>query len=101
VDPSFQLAYSALAKTVAGLPGSSTLLFPTMPCSSTPPGSPATLPCRLPTVAFQEYEPVGPRIVRSHEAQSLHLRYGLIVALPTLSLLRYRCKPKARFPVDG
>jgi hypothetical protein len=35
----------------------------------------------------------------SHEAQSLHLRYGLSVALPTLSSCRYLHQPKARFPV--
>jgi hypothetical protein len=34
-----------------------------------------------------------------HEAQSLHLRYGLDVALPTLSPCRYLHKPKARFLV--
>src|SRR5437868_15437870 len=35
----------------------------------------------------------------THEAQSLHLRYGLSVALPTLSSCRYLHQPKARFPV--
>src|SRR5215471_11184414 len=35
----------------------------------------------------------------THEAQSLHLRYGPSVALPTLSSYRYLHKPKARFPV--
>jgi hypothetical protein len=34
-----------------------------------------------------------------HEAQSLHLRYGLDIALPTLSPCRYLHKPKARFLV--
>ena len=34
-----------------------------------------------------------------HEAQSLHLRYGLDVDLPTLSPCRYLHKPKARFLV--
>jgi hypothetical protein len=34
-----------------------------------------------------------------HEAQSLHLRYGPDVALPTLSPCRYLHKPKARFLV--
>ena len=35
----------------------------------------------------------------SHEAQSLHLRYGPSLALPTLSPCRYLHEPKARFPV--
>src|SRR4030081_321831 len=35
----------------------------------------------------------------THEARSLHLRYGLSVALPTLSSCRYLHQPKARFPV--
>ena len=35
----------------------------------------------------------------THEAQSLHLRYGPDVALPTLSPCRYLHEPKARFPV--
>jgi hypothetical protein len=34
-----------------------------------------------------------------HEAQSLHLRYGPDVALPTLSPCRYLHEPKARFQV--
>jgi hypothetical protein len=34
-----------------------------------------------------------------HEAQSLHLRYGPDLALPTLSSCRYLHKPKARFLV--
>jgi hypothetical protein len=38
---------------------------------------------RLPTIAFHVFDHVGPRM--SHEAQSLHLRYGPIVALSTLS----------------
>jgi hypothetical protein len=53
---------------------------------------------RPPTVAFQVFDPVGLRMT-THEAQSLHLRYGLPVALPTLSSCRYLHKPKARFPV--
>src|SRR5262249_9548117 len=35
----------------------------------------------------------------NHEAQSLHLRYGPDVALPTLSPCRYLHAPKARFQV--
>jgi len=35
----------------------------------------------------------------NHEAQSLHLRYGPDVALPTLSSCRYLHEPKARFQV--
>ena len=52
---------------------------------------------RSPTVAFQIFDPVGPRIY--HEAQSLHLRYGLAIALSTLNPCRYLHEPKTRFPV--
>jgi len=34
-----------------------------------------------------------------HEAQSLHLRYGLDIALSTLNSCRYLHEPKTRFPV--
>ena len=53
---------------------------------------------RPPTVAFQVFDPVGLRM-STHEAQSLHLRYGPPIALPTLSSCRYLHKPKARSPV--
>ena len=52
---------------------------------------------RSPTVAFQIFDPVGLRMC--HEAQSLHLRYGLDIALSTLSSCRYLPEPKTRFPV--
>src|ERR1039458_1303127 len=35
----------------------------------------------------------------THEAQSLHLRYGLVIALSTLNSSRYLNEPKTRFPV--
>jgi len=35
----------------------------------------------------------------THEAQSLHLRYGLDIALSTLDSSRYLNEPKTRFPV--
>ena len=35
----------------------------------------------------------------THEAQSLHLRYGLVIALSTLNPCRYLHEPKTRFPV--
>ncbi len=35
----------------------------------------------------------------THEAQSLHLRYGLVIALSTLNSCRYLHEPKTRFPV--
>src|SRR5260370_8865170 len=55
---------------------------------------------RPPTVAFQIFDPVGLRM-STHEAQSLYLRYGPPVALPTLSSCRYLHKPKLRFPWGG
>jgi hypothetical protein len=52
---------------------------------------------RSPTVAFQVFDPVGIRMC--HEAQSLHLRYGLDIALSTLNSCRHLHEPKTRFPV--
>jgi len=52
---------------------------------------------RSPTVAFQVFDPVGLRMY--HEALSLHLRYGLDIALSTLNSCRYLHEPKTRFPV--
>ena len=52
---------------------------------------------RSPTVAFQVFDPVGLRMY--NEAPSLHLRYGLDIALSTLNPCRYLHEPKTRFPV--
>ena len=52
---------------------------------------------RSPTVAFQVFDPVGLRMY--NEALSLHLRYGLDIALSTLNSCRYLHEPKTRFPV--
>src|SRR5437879_12654697 len=52
---------------------------------------------RSPTDAFQIFDPVGLRIC--HEAQSLHLRYGLDIALSTLNSCRHLHESKTRFPV--
>src|SRR4029077_16156555 len=52
---------------------------------------------RAPTVAFQIFDPVGIRMC--HEAQSLHLRYGLDIALSTLNSCRHLHESKTRFPV--
>jgi hypothetical protein len=52
---------------------------------------------RSPTVAFQIFDPVGLRVC--HGAQSLHLRYGLDIALSTLNSYRHLHEPKTRFPV--
>ena len=52
---------------------------------------------RSPTVAFQIFDPVGLRLC--HEAQSLHLRYGLDIALSTLNSCRHLHESKTRFPV--
>lgn len=86
------------AKTTVDLPGSSTLPFPSVPCSSTPPGSPATFAprgCLLVPSKFSTLSAPG----LSHEAESLHLRYGPDVALSTLRPCRCLHAPKTRFPV--
>src|SRR6202521_2123465 len=50
-------------------------------------------------MAFQVFDPCRPPVC-FHEAQSLHLRYGPSVALPTLNSCRCLHEPKARFPVE-
>jgi hypothetical protein len=55
---------------------------------------------RLPFIAFQIFDPVGLRM-STNEAESLHLRCGPPVALPTLSSCCYLHAPKARLPVGG
>jgi hypothetical protein len=52
---------------------------------------------RSPTVAFQIFDPVGIRMC--HEAQSLHVCYGLDIALSTLNSCRCLHESKTRFPV--
>src|SRR5215469_5460134 len=54
-------------------------------------------PLRSPTFAFQIFDPVGLRMC--HEAQSLHLHYGLDIALSTLNSCRHLHELKTRFPV--
>jgi hypothetical protein len=86
------------AKTTVDLPGSSTLPFPSVPCSSTPPESPATFapsggllwPSKFSTLSAPGW---------SHEAASLHWRDGPDVARSTLSPCRGLHAPTTRFPV--
>src|SRR6185295_2400391 len=80
------------------LSGSATLPVLDVPCSQTPPRSPTTSPLAVVYCCLPGFRPCRPAD-KSHEAQSLHLRYGPPVALPTLSPCRYLHEPKARFPV--
>ena len=57
------------------------LPFPNVPCSLTPPQSPVTIAsCGDLLLPSSQYDAVGLRFYYHHEAQSLHLRYGLLVA---------------------
>jgi len=90
---------SRSAKTMVDLSGPSMLPFPSVPCSQTPPQSPAPIAfagayCCLP--GFSTLSACG---LSCNEAQSLHLRYGPLIALPTLNSSRYLHEPKARFSV--
>src|SRR6185503_2422731 len=85
------------AKTRVDLSGSSMLPFLSVPCSQTPPQSPAPfalcgsllLPSRFPILSACGFG--------NNEAQSLHSRYGLLIALPTLNPRCYLRESKARF----
>ena len=88
------------AKTAVDLSGSSMLPSPNVPCSLTPPQSPATIASSgdllLPS---SHYDSVGLRIptfTRLHRFTCVTARSSLV---PTLSSCRYLHKPKARFPV--
>ena len=100
------LRFIALSVAVLGypkmerdLPGSLTPPFPTPPCSPTPPGSPAASPLAAAYYSLPEHKSLSAPGLRLHEAQSLHLRYGWVVALPTLS--RWRCRPPAQGSIPG
>ncbi|MNW46418.1 hypothetical protein D3C74_237130 [compost metagenome] len=85
------------AKTAMDLPSSVMLPFP--PYRALRPRRGLRFPrlLRKSTIAFQVFDLVGPRT--SHEALSLHLRYGLDVALSTLNPYRYLYVLKTRFRV--
>jgi len=75
------------AETTVDLSGSSMLPFPNVPCSLTPPQSPVTIAsCGDLLLPSSQYDAVGlrgrcrPAGYYHHEAQSLHLRYGPLVA---------------------
>jgi hypothetical protein len=74
---SIRLTYSVFPKTVAGLPGSVTLPFPS--CHALRPRRSLRFSrhYRESTIAFQVFDLVGLRL-KCYEAQSLHLHYGLI-----------------------
>lgn len=77
----------------------SSVMPPFSPCHALRPRRGLRFPrlLRKSTIAFQVFDLVGPRT--SHEAQSLHLRYGLVVALSTLNPYRYLYVFKTRFRV--
>lgn len=63
IPPEYSMVWHSI-ETPAGLQGSSTILFPLVPCSQTPPESPAAITSRgcLPS-AFQIFELVGLRSI--------------------------------------
>jgi hypothetical protein len=78
--------------------------FPTLPsllvpCSQTPPASPANIACIARLLLPSKYSTLSATGYCSHEAQSLHLRYGPSIALSTLNSCRYLHEPKTRFLV--
>jgi hypothetical protein len=88
------------AKTAVDLSGSSTLPFPNVPCSLTPPQSPATLAlCGGLLLPSSHYDSVGLRFLtftRLNRFTCVTARSSLV---PTLSSCRCLHEPKARFPV--
>jgi hypothetical protein len=90
---------SGSAKTVVDLSGPSMLPFPSVPCSQTPPQSPAPFALVGAYCCLPGFRPCRPAVKQCNEAQSLHLRYGLLIALPTLNSSRYLHESKAQFSV--
>src|ERR1700686_4145424 len=88
------------AETTVDLSGSSTLPFPNVPCSLTPPQSPVTIAsCGDLLLPSSQYDAVGLRvtiITRLNRFNCVTARSSLV---PTLSSCRCLHKPKARFPV--
>src|ERR1700674_5175107 len=66
---------------------------------SDPAGVSSPLACCGSLLMPSKYSTLSASGLPTHEAQSLHLRYGPDVALPTLSPCRYLHEPKARFQV--
>ena len=87
-------------KTAVDLSGSSMLPFPSVPCSLTPPQSPATIAlCGDLLLPSSHYDSVGLRFLiftRLNRFTYVTARSSLV---PTLSSCRCLHVPKARFPV--
>src|SRR5262249_3211364 len=66
---------------------------------SDPAGVSGPLACSGSLLVPSKYSTLSASGCPTHEAQSLHVRYGPDVALPTLSPCRYLHAPKARFQV--
>src|SRR5437016_13995268 len=76
-----------------------TLPFLSMPCSQTPPDSPATIAFIGRLLLPSRYSTLSASGCSCHEAQSLHVCYGLDIALSTLNSCRCLHESKTRFPV--
>src|SRR5438132_2738226 len=76
-----------------------TLPFLSMPCSQTPPDSPATIAFIGRLLLPSRFSTLSASGCSCHEAQSLHVCYGLDIALSTLNSCRCLHEPKTRFPV--
>lgn len=97
---SFRLRYSVISKTIAGLPGSVTHPFPS--CYALRPRQSLRFSChyRKSTIAFQAFDLVG-LWLKYYEAQSLHLRYGLIsLCLRLTHVVTFTC-PRLDFRWSG
>src|SRR5262249_8938332 len=90
----------AVLKTVVDLPGSVTLPWSARAVLSDPAGVSGPLASSGGLLMPSKYSTLSASGLPTHEAQSLHLRYGPDVALPTLSPCRCLHEPKARFQVE-
>jgi hypothetical protein len=73
----------------------------TLPCPHTPPRSPAASPMAAAYSCLPGIRPCRPSVLDFTRLTRLHLRYGRVVAPPTLSRQRRRCQPKGGFSVGG
>src|SRR5438445_9970823 len=76
-----------------------TLPFLSMPCSQTPPDSPTTIAFIGRLLLPSRFSTLSASGCSCHEAQSLHVCYGLDIALSTLNSCCCLHEPKTRFPV--
>jgi hypothetical protein len=97
---SIPCSFPLRAGTTVDLSGSSMLPFPNVPCSLTPPQSPATFAsCGDLLLPSSHYDSVGLRFIIITRLNRFTCVTARLLLVPTLNSCRRLHEPKARFPV--